>query len=173
MLRYRRYIVLIVLSLCLIEVQAQERDSIMPGYKHTVYLEVLGSGGYGSLNYEHAFFGKGMLGLHARAGISTYKLRDFELKFNPDIIIPVSASIIYGRVHSIEAGIGQTFSSVSQINIEQFIPERKNRLSATGILAYRVTFRKPSMVLRFAYTPIWEFYDTWQHWGGLSIGYSF
>ena len=172
MLQCRYYIALLIFSLSFFNIRAQEADTISAP-ANIVYLEALGSGGYGSLNYEHIFLRKDMLSLHIRGGISTYRLRDFELKFNPDIIIPVSAGISYGKTHGVELGIGQAFSSVSEIDLERFAPGRKNRLSALGILAYRVIFRKPSIMLRFAYTPIWEFYKSWQHWGGVSFGYGF
>jgi len=155
----------------LFTVKAQDRDRLST--KHAVYLEVLGGGGYGSLNYERFIPVKNGLRLNIRAGISTYRLRDFELKFNPDIILPFSAGIIYGKAHSMEIGLGQTYSSVSEIDIEEFAPQRKERLSAFGIIGYRVTFRKPAIMLRIAYTPVWEFYDVLRHWAGLSFGYSF
>ena len=170
---YSKYVLpAIFFFLYLCPAEAQEKAFGLAD-RHTIYLEVLGNGGYGSLNYEYIIPLGAKLGINIRGGISTYRLRDFELKFNPDLIIPVSAGIIYGKRHSAEIGFGQTFSSVSKINIEKFRPERKERLSASGIFAYRITFSRPAIVLRLAYTPIWEFYDTLKHWAGFSFGYSF
>jgi len=170
---YCKYILPAILLSFLYPRQLGAQDKPALSARHTVYLEVLGSGGYGSLNYEHIIPLEDKLGIQIRGGISTYRLRDFELKFNPDIIIPVSAGIIYGKRHSFEIGIGQTFSSVSEIDIEKFAPRRKSRLSALGVIGYRITFPGPAIMLRLAYTPIWEFYDNLKHWAGLSFGYNF
>ncbi len=142
-------------------------------YRHTIYLEGLGAGGYGSFNYEYGYFQKGDLKLNARAGFSTYMLTDFLHRFNPDIIFPLSAGLVYGDVHNLEIGLGQMFSSISEINLETFKPHRVNRFSSFAIAGYRWQPKRWRVMVRLAYTPILQFNQRFQHWGGLSFGYKF
>jgi len=79
--------------------QVVEQKSI----RNLIYLEAFGAGGYGSLNYERIIFQTRNklppnLKIGVRLGISTFHLKDFNNKFNPDVIIPVAINAIYGRL---------------------------------------------------------------------------
>ena len=69
-----------------------QNDSLQP-VKNVMYLELAGIGGYSSLNYERVVIFRDHYQLSARAGISTYHIRDYTGRINPDMLIPVA---IYG-----------------------------------------------------------------------------
>ena len=79
--------------------------------KNTLYLEGIGIGGYGSVNYERSIIQKNNINLMARIGFGTYHILDYTNRFNPDIIIPIAINATYGKQHHIEFGIGHTIAS--------------------------------------------------------------
>lgn len=145
----------------------------IPFSKNSIYLEGAGLGGYGSLNYERMLPLKTNLLMAVRIGLSTYNLRDYTNKFNPDLIIPLTLSGLYGNKHKLEFGIGQTISNVIRANPSNWDPERKTNLHANFAIGYRYQKKEGGLVLRCTYTPIVEFYKRYRHWGGLSVGYAF
>lgn len=140
---------------------------------NAIYMEVLGKGGYGSVNYERMFAACYGLRPGIRIGLGSYNIRDFKGALNPDLIIPVSLNIRYGTTHSLEFGAGQTFSSIVQADPDGWQPKRVSRLSAGFMLGYRYQKVSGGFVLRAGYTPVWEFYRRFVHWGGVSFGYAF
>ncbi|MEO9217767.1 MAG: hypothetical protein ABI315_04240 [Bacteroidia bacterium] len=139
-------------------------------FNNSVYVEALGIGGYGSLNYERILFSKNKLKLAVRLGASTYHVMDYRLKFNPDIILPISLNALFGNRHLIEMGLGQTITSLVSAN-EFRKAERNNNLHATFNIGYR--YEKSRMLFRICYSPIIEYYNSIRHWGGISFGYRF
>ncbi len=148
-----------------------QNDSVKT--KHTLYGEAGGIGGYGSLNYENVFFNKGLFKLSARAGIGTYRVLDFQNQFNPDVIIPVALYAFYGKTHHAEIGFGQAVSSTVYVNTESFQPDRRVNIHANFSIAYRFQRDKGGLFFRLSYSPLIERYQTFRHWGGVSLGYVF
>ena len=141
-------------------------------FKNEAFLEVLGNGGYASVNFQRIVYHHQKLSLGISGGISTFKVKDFDRQFNPDLIIPISARLYYGgHRHKVFAGIGQTLSSTSHLNEETFKPERTYNLSANFMIGYRYDFSR--IMLQLAYTPIYEEYNKYRNWLGLGVGYKF
>ena len=140
---------------------------------HFIYLEIGGAGGYGSVNYEHLVFKKNELMLAARIGISTYHIKDFRTKFNPDILIPLTAKILYGKTHKAEIGIGETFASTIHANETDFKPKRMLNFHTHFSFGYRYQPAAGGIVIGVAYTPILEFNKSIRHWASVTLGYSF
>ncbi|GGD83651.1 hypothetical protein GCM10011514_54630 [Emticicia aquatilis] len=145
--------------------------------RNLIYLEAFGAGGYGSLNYERIIFQQKQklppnLKVGFRLGISTFHLKDFNNKFNPDVIIPVSVNAIYGKIHHVEIGFGQTISNVTQTSAS-FEIERKTTLNSNFIAGYRYQKSERGVIFRLNYSPIISSNKVYNSWFGLSIGYGF
>lgn len=147
-----------------------QNDSIVIA-KNAVYIEGVGIGGLGSINYERIFYTTAKFQLHGRIGISTINLNDFTDKFNPDLIFPIAVNLTYGNQHNVEIGIGQTYSNIVQA--ENGGVERNNSLSANFNIGYRYQKSNGGILFRCGYTPFIENYQRFQHWAGGSIGYAF
>ncbi|MBP6334171.1 MAG: hypothetical protein KA444_01770 [Bacteroidia bacterium] len=164
------FCIAILFCFCVLASNAQ-KDSIAA--KNLVFLEFLGSGGYGSINYERLLSNKENLSVGLRAGLSTYHINDYTHSFNPDLIFPLSVQCYYGRNHHLELGLGQTISAVVRADPESFSPEREYKSSSTFCAGYR--YQKPGggISFRLVYNPILEFNSDFLHWVGVSIGYAF
>lgn len=172
----RKSYLLIVL---LVVATTQTFSQIAPqkSIQNLVYLEAFGAGGYGSLNYERIIFQQKQkltpnLKVGFRLGISTFHLKDFNNKFNPDVIIPLSVNAFYGKTHHIEIGFGQTISNVTQTNAS-FDIERKTTLNSNFTAGYRYQKSERGMLFRLNYSPIISTNKVYNSWFGLSIGYGF
>ncbi len=139
----------------------------------SIYLEIGGIGGYGSINYEQSFFKMKQLTLAARVGITTYHINDFQNKFNPDLLFPLTFKISYGKKHKAEIGAGETFTFIVYADEANFKPERKLNTHTHFLIGYRYQPAKRGVMTGIAYTPILEFNRYIKHWAGVSIGYSF
>lgn len=140
---------------------------------HSIYLEIGGSGGFGSVNYQQFIFQKKELAIAARIGISSYHLKDFQNKFNPDLLLPISFKALYGKTHKAEIGIGETFTSVIYASETNSKPKRELTTHTHFILGYLYQQPKGGIIAGIAYTPILELNRHFRHWVGISIGYSF
>jgi hypothetical protein len=141
--------------------------------RNSVFIEVAGVGGYGSINYERVIYCKNYLMSTIRFGISTYHIVDYINKFNPDIIIPFTLNGIYGHSHKIELGVGETYSNIVHVDLTNFEPKRVSKFSTIFSIGYRYQKNTGGIVFRCAYTPIIEFNKYLRHWAGISFGYSF
>lgn len=142
------------------------------GRENAVYVEVLGAGGWYSLNYERKLLQANLLALHLRSGVSSYRLKDYELKWNPGFQIPVTAIATYGRKHQLELSAGQTLSSLVYYKTEQDRKARSFSLSTHAGIGYRYSGKK-GLLLRVTYIPMLEYQKDGRHWLGFSIGYAF
>jgi len=134
----------------------------------SVYLEVLGIGGYGSLNYEHQLYEYQLTKIRLRAGISTYHLKDYEEKFNPDLLFPFACYALIGYTHSLELGFGTTLSSTIKANY-LFIKKRNWNMHSNLSIGYR--YEHKHFLFRLTYSPLLEKYRYWRNWAGISLGY--
>jgi hypothetical protein len=138
--------------------------------KNSAFIEGFGAGAYYSLNYSRLLFKKKQYILSARIGISSYHFRDFQDKVNPDFIIPLGLQLIYGQQHQIVAGFGNTFTSLVQASNHNFEPTRKLKSSGYLSLGYRFRKKGSPYFFELAYSPLFERYQHFRHWGALRIG---
>ncbi|MGB0390623.1 MAG: hypothetical protein ACPGD5_03580 [Salibacteraceae bacterium] len=141
--------------------------------RNVIFIEAGGFGGFGSINYERVFIDINKFSFSSRLGIGTYHFVDYTNSFNPDIIIPVTINALYGRNHKIEAGIGQTFSSIVKMNFSDAKTKRSTNFHTVLSLGYRYQKETGGLFFRATYTPLLEFNKYYTHWAGISIGYSF
>lgn len=166
-------IYILILFLFSYSVSFAQTDSTATTANNSVSLDILGIGGYGSLNYERTIFNFSSIRVGVRAGISTLNFTDYTTKFNPDIIIPISINALYGNKHNLELGAGQVISNIVQASKKNYKPERVFNAHANFTIGYRYQKKKGGFMFRLNYTPIIEFYNDYRHWGGVSVGYAF
>jgi len=150
-------------------ISQNEKDSVSRIF---FYFEALGMGGYASLNYENLFYRKEKFSTTFRIGLSTYHIKDYTNRFNPDIIVPFSISALYGNTHKIECGFGQTLSSIIVAAKPNFQKQRTTTLNTVFCFGYRYCRSPQGIVLRITYYPIIQ-KNTIKHHAGISIGYTF
>jgi len=143
------------------------------GLKNAVYFEMGGAGGSHSMNYERVIKLIPMLDLNARAGIGFDNLVDYNGKLNPDVALPVMATVMYGNNHKIEGGVGQTFTNTIETDIKTGEPARMSNFSTTFYIGYRYQNPAKRLLLRAGYSPFIEFNENYKHWLGVSIGFIF
>lgn len=171
-MRKSTFISVLILSLLCgsgIALSAQNRN---------LFLELGGSGGLGSLNYEKWI----PLKPHKHTGFYGHECPDPILRYtlrggigltpvDKDngwvIVLPLMANIVFGQEsmeHRIEIGAGVAPSFTTKGN--WFI---KSPL----FLGYRYQPNEKPFFIRAGYTPIigWLVDYNWQHWAGISIGY--
>lgn len=165
--------VFILLMIILFAFRAEYRALSQENLKsnHHIFLEVGGTGGYGSVNYEYSFYHDSLMTVSVRLGGSTYTLTDFTTRFNPDIIIPMGMIFRYGRMHQIEAGVGITKGGIVASG-DDFTPQRDWRSYGNFSLGYRYHNLGKAWVYRAGYSPLYSF-ENYHHWAYLSVGYAF
>jgi len=104
--------------------------------KHLLFIEGQGLGGFGSINYQRIFYQNQPWNVGVRVGMSTNNLYDFNLDFNPDVILPVSFVAHYGGKHKLAMGIGKTISSIVVADQDDYSPTRKFKFHTTASLGY-------------------------------------
>ncbi|MDR0437953.1 MAG: hypothetical protein LBH22_06595 [Bacteroidales bacterium] len=143
-------------------------------YKHLIFLEAGGLAGIGSVNYQYDMSLSNDFSLGFRGGFGTVHLKDYRLKFNPDLIFPFSIQVLYGKIHRAEMGVGQTISNFQTANLRRNpIHTRTTNFNTTFTLGYRFDHHKMRLFYRIAYTPYIEKNKHYKHWGAISIGYAF
>ena len=111
--------------------------------------------------------------LSARVGLSSYKLKDFQNEFNPDIIVPISINTYYGCNHHIELGLGQVFTSIIYADKFNYMPTRRNNLSTNISIGYRFQKEVPGTICKIAYTSIIQNNSILTHWFSAAVGQFF
>ena len=140
---------------------------------HALILEAAGIGSYGSLSYEKNLMKKNNIRFNASIGLSTLGIIDFDGKFNPDVIIPIKGMILLNwKKHHLVLGIGQVFSSFPRVERPALDTQRKNTISGSTLLGYRWQNRAKRFFVQATYSPVWQQYKRFRHWGGLSFGFS-
>ncbi|MES2629031.1 MAG: hypothetical protein V4616_08680 [Bacteroidota bacterium] len=164
-------LVTLILSLISLPALCQE-EAYVPVARNTVFIEGLGIGGYGSLNYERTVLKVNRFDFNLRVGFSTYHLKDFTNSFNPDVIVPLTAGVMYGNNHHIELGGGRIFTSVTSFNGENAEPQRDLEMNSTFFVGYRYQRDTGGFIFRATYSPLFTTNVRWT-WGGISVGYAF
>ncbi|MBN2776611.1 MAG: hypothetical protein JXR36_03160 [Bacteroidales bacterium] len=127
-----------------------------------IYLEIAGTGGLGSINYEKVFKPEKDLSYSLRTGFS---IAPIDKNNGVALIFPVMFNGIYGQnKHKLEFGLGQSFTLSTKGSF--FIMGVSN-------LGYRLEPDDKNYFFRLSYTPIISYLIDfqWQHWAGISIGY--
>lgn len=149
-----------------------QSDSVKKTFQ-AIHLEVLGIGGYGSINYERAVFNVSKKMITLKAGLSAYQLKDFRNKFNPDLQFPLTINGNYGDKHKIEVGLGQVISTMVEVNQTDYLPSRMLYFHSVFLVGYRYQKYSRGLIIRINYTPLIEYNQYFKHWAGMSFGYSF
>ncbi len=164
---------IIVLFLIVGNVGKSQTDTIYFA-KNTLHLEILGAGGYGSVNYEKCFFKGKYIQLDARIGLSTYHIKDCKSKFNPDIVIPINVLGLYGNdKHNFVFGLGRALSSITKIDHVSWQLRRQRERHTFFTLGYRYQKKSGGFVAGCYYNPIIEFHHSYRRWFGALLGYAF
>ena len=132
--------------------------------KKSVFLEVAGSGGLGSMNYEQHFFKKTNVDLMWRVGLS---LAPIDKNNGTGIVFPMMVNGLVGKnAHKFEVGLGQGVTITTRGSFFALI---------TAALGYRYQSDAKHWFYRISYTPLISYWVDFQfqHWAGVSIGYSF
>ncbi|MBN4071046.1 hypothetical protein JYT72_00920 [Crocinitomix catalasitica] len=127
-----------------------------------ISIEALGSGGFGSINFEREFYDAGAFSLQFRGGFS---FTPVDPNNGSVLIFPVMVHGVVGKKTSrLDFGIGQSFSITTR-----GAPFVRMPLS----LGYRIQPPEKRFYLRFSYTPIvsWLIDQQFEHWGGITFGF--
>ncbi len=124
-------------------------------------IELAGSGGLASVNFERFFYQKNNLALYHRTGFS---LVPVDKNNGWVLIFPLMLHAVYGRTkYKLDIGLGQTISVTTKGSAFVLMPLSFGcRLQPLG----------KSYYFRLAYTPIVSYLldFQWQHWGGITCG---
>lgn len=129
-----------------------------------IFLEVGGSAGLGSINYERNFLDREQLDLNWRVGFSFVPI---DRNNGTNLIFPVLVHALIGpQAHKLELALGQGISLTTKGSFFAV---------TTPVVGYRLQKEDRPWYFRAVYTPLVSYIIDfqWQHWGGLSIGYQF
>ena len=138
-----------------------------------ITLEAGGLGGYGSLNIERNLDSLGKFGIIGRVGLSTYHLFDYQNRFNPDIIIPVSLHLGLGERHQFIGGIGASYCKLLEYHLAEKQPAADHSIHFYALIGYRIHPRRSKLFYSISATPIISFNHPIRLWGSLAFGYAF
>lgn len=139
--------------------------------KNAIFIEGLGVGGYGSINFERRILNKNIHQIHARIGFGTYNITDFTNSINPDVILPIGINYCIGKQHKLSSEIGLTYSSIVQLNPNSFEPKRENNFSPYIGLGYKFNKVNSRFFGGAVYYRKFEFFEYPRNWAGFFIGY--
>lgn len=138
-----------------------EESSKLYENNRTIYFELAGSGGLGSLNYESKINKWGKFNLRWRVGLSYAPI---DKNNGGAIVFPVMIHSLIGKnQHYLDVGIGQSISITTKGNFFFLMP-----LS----IGYRLDNNTNRSFWQFSYTPIVSYLldFQWQHWAGITFG---
>jgi hypothetical protein len=172
MLRLPRVLLAVVAMLLPGQTFAQSREEA----RNAVYLELLGSGGLFSLNYEREIAD----GVLARAGFGSWASSSFWSDAETTVTtVPLTVALVRGRGrHRLELGGGMT---VGRRTRDTFDGSSGNFVSWTGLVGYRYEKPNRGFLFRAGATPFYGFGAedvAYPERGffpsfGISLGYSF
>jgi hypothetical protein len=123
--------------------------------RNVLYVELLGSGGVWSVNFE-----RGAGAARLRAGVASWSADDsFGAGTTSYTTLPLTVSHIRGRgSHHLESGGGVTLGS-RRFSSSFGGSERSNFVTLTGLLGYRYQGPGRGFVFRASFTPMYGFGD--------------
>ncbi|MBX7049369.1 MAG: hypothetical protein K1X40_09340 [Chitinophagales bacterium] len=158
MMQLFRCFSLCLLLMCLHTLSAQSED-----HAKYISLELAGSGGLGSINYEQDFKDFGKWDLTWRAGFS---LAPIDKNNGVGLVFPLMINARFGEGTSkLDMGLGQGVTITTK---GAFF------MLTTAAVGYRYQKETSPWYFKASYTPLISYLVDfqWQHWGGLSIGYT-
>lgn len=157
-----------ILLILITSFSLQAQDSLK---LNSVYIEAGGIGAYGSIGYERIIPMSTNWNFGARAAVSTLKLNDFNGNFNPDIILPLSFSFMYGKTHMAELGFANTITGINEADGSSTVRYWSSNSALT--VGYRFNAEKSPFYFKCYYSPMMIRYERLIHWGGIGFGYKF
>lgn len=136
-----------------------------PDHKRkSLFFEIGGTGGLGSINFEKHFLKNGNTDFTWRAGLS---IAPIDRNNGAGIVFPLMINSLIGKSsHKLELGLGQGITITT-----------KGQFFALTIAAvgYRYQPEAKRWFYRVTYTPLVSYLVDFQiqHWGGISVGYTF
>lgn len=127
-------------------------------------LELAGSGGFGSLNYEHTVLDRPTIDLNMRYGFS---FTPIDKNNGINLIFPVMLHCLVGKnAHKLDLAAGQALSITTKGSIF---------LSAPLAIGYRFQPLDKKYYFRCSYTPLLSYLIDvqLQNWAGITYGYHF
>lgn len=156
-------ILFLVLVLTSASAKAQSaKDSTSHFCRDAIYVELGGSGGLYSVNYDYRITKE----MNFRIGLAA--------SYNA-IAFPIIAScLVGGHANHFEIGIGTTVQFSSAVNGRSLFRKGEIRRLAIGtaLIGYRYQPDSGGFVFRIDYTPLFTF-GLFESWGGISLGYAF
>lgn len=132
--------------------------------RQSLFFELAGSGGLGSLNYEQTFNSGKLVNFGWRLGLS---LAPIDKNNGSGLVFPIMVQALIGQnAHKFELGLGQGFTITTK---GQFF------LLTTPSIGYRLQPARKNWFYRASYTPLVSYLVDFQvqQWAGMSIGYTF
>lgn len=132
--------------------------------RQSIFFELAGSGGLGSLNYEQTFNSGKQVDFGWRLGLS---LAPIDKNNGTGLVFPVMVNALIGRNdHKLELGLGQGITITTKGHFF---------LLTTPAIGYRLQPASKNWFYRASYTPLVSYLVDFQvqQWAGLSIGYTF
>ena len=132
--------------------------------RKSIYFEIAGSGGLGSINFEKHFLKKKNTEFTWRAGLSVAPI---DKNNGVGIVFPLMVNSLIGKnAHKLELGLGQGITITTKGSFFAL---------TTAVIGYRYQSPTKNWFYRVSYTPLISYLVDVQvqQWGGISIGYTF
>lgn len=132
--------------------------------RKSLFFELAGSGGVGSINYEKLFLKKNNTEFTWRAGLS---FAPIDKNNGTGIVFPLMLNSLIGKnSHKLELGLGQGITITTKGSFFSL---------TTAAIGYRYQPETKKWFYRFTYTPLLSYLVDLQiqQWGGISVGYTF
>lgn len=170
------------LLFCCFAATAQEASNVAPIRNKSIYVEFLGNGIFGSVNFDTRLKKGQQDGHGIRIGVGGYPASRNNTTSGTEVItssvtIPISYNYLVGRKRSaFEAGVGVT-PIIGKASFFDANGEAKDVAGVTvaGLVnaGYRYQPLNSGFVFRFTWTPAITNEGFFPLWMGLSLGYGF
>lgn len=166
-------ILLFLISSASVFSQGKDTDGDLKG-KETVFIELLGNGGWYSLNYDRVFFHKRRDALTWRAGLTYMPYTNHTQ--SSEISLLGECNYLRGkRRHFLELGIGFTYWRVFRVD-QHLDQERYINFYLFPRIGYRYQKAEGGMFFRVGFLPgvllDWGLEQRLSPFGGVSFGYT-
>lgn len=149
----------LLLSCCFAFTQERKNQSL--------FLEVGGSGGLASINYEAPFLAKFKSNFQRNTWRLGFSVAPIDKNNGTGLVFPLMINSLVGRkAHLLELGLGQGITITTRGSFFSL---------TTAAVGYRYQPKKKPWFFRATYTPLISYILDFQvqQWGGVSLGYTF